>query len=95
MPGSVTEGVVDMYADDTTLTVGGMDVCEIEEKLCNGVSKAMKWVNANRLVVNLDKTSVMRIGPRAKLNYMYSDDFNVTVRGTILKRVKLPSALVY
>ena len=70
-----------------------MDVCEIEEKLSNGVSKVMKWVNANRLVVNLDKTSVMRIGPRAKLNYMYSDDFNVTVRGTILKRVKVAKCL--
>ena len=93
MPDSVTEGVVDMYADDTTRTVSGKYVYEIEEKLSNGVSKVMKWVNANRLVVNLDKTSVMLIGPRAKL--IYSDDFKVTVRGTILKLLKLPSALVY
>ena len=87
MPDSVTEGVVDMYADDTTRTVSGKDVYEIEEKLSNGVSKVMKWVNANRLVVNLDKTSVMLIGPRAKLNN--SDDFKVTVCDIILKRVKV------
>ena len=91
MPGSVTEGVIDMYADDTTLTVSGTDACEVEEKLSNGVSKVMKWVNANRLVVNLDKTSVMLIGPRAKLNY--SDDFKVNVCGTVLKRVKVAKCL--
>ena len=91
MPGSVTDGVIDMYADDTTLTVSGNDVREVEEKLSNGVTKVMEWIIANRLVVNLDKTAVMLIGSRAKLNC--AGDFNVTVCGNVLKRVKVAKCL--
>ena len=91
MPGSVTDGIIDMYADDTTLTVSGNDVREVEEKLSNGVTKVMEWIIANRLVVNLDKTAVMLIGSRAKLNC--AGDFNVTVCGNVLKRVKVAKCL--
>ena len=91
MPSSVTDGVIDMYADDTTLTVSGISVREVEEKLSNGVTKVMDWINANRLAVNLDKTAVMLIGSRAKLNCV--GDFNVTVCGNVLKRVKVAKCL--
>ena len=51
----------------------------------------MEWIIANRLVVNLDKTAVMLIGSRAKLNC--AGDFNVTVCGNVLKRVKVAKCL--
>ena len=58
LPNSVKDGIIDMYADDTTLTVSGKHVNEIEEKLTNSVCQVMDWINANRLVLNVDKTTV-------------------------------------
>ena len=57
-----------MYADDTTLTVSETHANEIKQKLSNGVCQVMNWIDANKLVLNVDKTMVMLIGSRRKLN---------------------------
>ena len=91
MPNSVKDGIIDMYADDTTLTVSGTHVNEIEEKVTNSVCQVMDWINANRLVLNLDKTTVMVIGSRAKLNSI--ENVNVIDNDNVLKRVKVAKCL--
>ena len=91
LPNSVSIGSIDMYADDTTLTVSGTDASEIEEKLTNGVNQVMNWISANRLVINLDKTTVMVIGSRGKLNRI--DSLNIIAKGNHLKRVRVAKCL--
>ena len=51
----------------------------------------MNWIDENRLVLNLDKTNVMVIGSKCKLREI--EDFNVTVKGTTLKRVHVTKCL--
>ena len=87
MPRSVTDGTIDMYADDTTLTVSGTHADEIKQKLSDGVCQVMNWIDANKLVLNVDKTMVMLIGSRRKLNGI--ENFDVMVNGYVLKRVKV------
>ncbi|XP_038047474.1 uncharacterized protein LOC119721465 [Patiria miniata] len=67
MPSSVNNGIVDMYADDTTLTVNGKTTADVEHKLSVALMQISSWLNTNRLVLNYDKTNVMIIGSRAKL----------------------------
>ena len=91
LPKCIDDGIVDMYADDTTLTVNGRSVAEIERKLTKGLENVFSWVTKNRLVLNADKTNVMLIAPRSILNGV--KDFSVTLNGSCLKRVKVAKCL--
>ena len=86
LPKCIHDGTVDMYADDTTLTVSGSNATEVEQKLTKSMENVFSWVTKNRLVLNADKTNVMLIGPRSILNGV--KDFSVTLNGSFLKRVK-------
>ena len=67
MPNCISNGIIDMYADDTTLSVSGATAHEVEQKLTLALNKVMTWITKNRLVLNSDKTFVMVIGSRANL----------------------------
>ena len=82
---SVSDGIVDMYADDTTLTVKGKTAGEVAIKLSLALTQISSWLNDNRLVLNYDKTNVMIIGSRSKLTDI--TEFNVEVNAVVLKRV--------
>ena len=67
MPNCISNGIIDMYADDTTLSVSGATAHEVEQKLTLALNEVMTWITKNRLVLNSDKTFVMVIGSRANL----------------------------
>ena len=56
LPECIPEGIIDMYADDTTLTVSANDATVLEEKLTVALNRVMAWIRENRLVLNTDKT---------------------------------------
>ena len=91
LPKCINDGIIDMYADDTTLTVSGSNVSEVEQKLTKGMENILSWVTKNRLVLNADKTNVMLIGKGSVVNNV--TDFSVAVNGSILKRVKVAKCL--
>ena len=46
-----------MFADDTNLFLSGSNISEIEQKLNNELSLLTEWFSANRLSLNIKKTS--------------------------------------
>ena len=48
-----------MFADDTNLFLQGKSVNETIDIMNNEMDKVVKWLNANRLLLNVDKTHFM------------------------------------
>ena len=52
----VKRGEVRQYADDTTLSLAGTNSRDLEEGLTRNVEDVAKWVEENRLRLNVKKT---------------------------------------
>ena len=91
LPECVPEGIIDMYADDTTLTVSANDATVLEEKLTVALKRVMAWIRDNRLVLNAEKTCVMIIGSHANLRKIES--FTISLNGNLIKRVQFTKCL--
>ena len=63
----------DAYADDTTLTVTGSTVEEIGSKMTENCELVSNWMLGNRLKLNADKTHLMTVGTRARLQLQNSE----------------------
>ena len=50
------------FADDSNLFLNGTDPTEIETKLNNELEQIAKWLEVNKLALNIDKTSCMLFG---------------------------------
>ena len=83
LPG-IIEGSIDTYADDTTLTATGKTIDVIEQQLSKDCSKVSKWMEANRLKLNHDKTHVMTMGTGQRLANTRS--MNVRMDSVMLKQ---------
>ena len=59
---------VDMYADDSTISVCGKSIQKIQRKLNNYLQKISNWCDENRMVVNVEKTKIMIITSRPGKN---------------------------
>ena len=62
----------DAYADDTTLTVTGKTVEEIGEKMTENCDLVSTWMMGNKLKLNAEKTHLMTVGTRARLQLQES-----------------------
>ena len=62
----------DAYADDTTLTVTGSTVEEIGDRMTENCELVSTWMMENRLKLNADKTHLMTVGTRARLQLQES-----------------------
>ncbi len=58
-PLHMTKTTLYLYADDMALVASGSSVSEIEMKLNHDLSTAKKWLEANKLSLNVLKTKVM------------------------------------
>ena len=56
-----------MFADDTDLTCIGQNSNEIEIKLNEELENVHRWLTANKLTLNDEKTEFMLIGSRSRL----------------------------
>ena len=56
-----------MFADDTNLTCIGQNSNEIEIKFNEELENVHRWLTANKLTLNDEKTEFMLIGSRSRL----------------------------
>ena len=75
-----------MYADDTTPSSSAEDPCVLEHKMNYDMNLILSWLSANKLTLNVKKTTYMLIGSQFKLSQI-SSDFTVKVNNTPLERV--------
>ena len=80
LPNAVSNGRIDMYADDTTLSVCSTKIDEIEAKLTDDMKDIIKWINKNKLALNIDKTKCMLLTSSQKRKYLNSEkDLQIVV----------------
>ena len=79
LPQSIPNGSVFMYADDTTISVSGSTKFEIETQLNDVMKLTYEWLIRNKLILNIDKTKVMLLGSRQRINLMPDKDLHVNV----------------
>ena len=78
------ENKVDSFADDTTLTATGDTLQEIETTLNHDCSLVSKWMEANKLKLNAEKTHIMTIGTSQRLSTL-PRKLNVNMNSITLK----------
>ena len=71
------------YADDTSLAHVSSDVQELERGLTDDLENVAKWVDANRLKLNMKKTQLVLMSRKRRKNELDSvcvklDDQEVT-----------------
>jgi hypothetical protein len=57
---------IDMYADDTTLSINGKNIFEIEATLNEDLNSVSMWCTNNNMVINPTKTTCMQIGTKQR-----------------------------
>jgi hypothetical protein len=57
---------IDMYADDTTLSINGKNIFEIEATLNEDLNSVNMWCTNNNMVINPTKTTCMPIGTKQR-----------------------------
>ena len=88
----ISEARIDMYADDSTVYVAGKCVADINRTLTTHSKPLYQWINANRMVLNADKTECMLLGTRQKLQRA-TPNFCVYGNNSIVKPVQVHKLL--
>ena len=57
-----------MFADDTTLTISGKSVSDVEIAINDDLAQGKGWLSANKLSLNVIKTEYLLIGSRHNVN---------------------------
>jgi hypothetical protein len=81
-----------MFADDTTLTVSGKSLHDVEVAINHDLSNVNQWLCANKLYLNLVKTEYILIGSRHNINNILASP-KVFVGDIQIKRVRETKAL--
>jgi hypothetical protein len=81
-----------MFADDTTLTVSGKSLHDVEVAINHDLSNVNQWLCANKLSLNLVKTEYILIGSRHNINNILATP-KVFVGDIPIKRVRETKAL--
>ena len=68
LPSSLEHSSSRMFADDTTLTVSGKSLHDVEVAINHDLSNVNQWLCANKLSLNLVKTEYILIGSRHNIN---------------------------
>ena len=75
---------IDAYADDSTMTASGKNVKEIGDKLSEDCETVSQWMKINRLKLNADKTHLLTVGTRERLQKL-PEKVEVSMEGIILE----------
>ena len=82
---------VDMYADDGTLSFASNNVSVIEHNLSKDLKSVEVWCTHNNMTLNLNKTTSMLTGSRARLKQ--NDSLSLMTGNDIIKSVKAQKVL--
>ena len=77
---------VHLYADDTAVSVSGTSTDELNTKLNDKLEEVARWMNTNRLTLNVKKTNIMTFGTTHTLNKL--GELNVTNSGETVSVVE-------
>ena len=67
LPLAMEHSLVSMHADDSTISTSGKTIPLIEENLNSDLEHVSNWYDENKMAINIDKTMVMLITTRQKL----------------------------
>ena len=76
-----------LFADDTNISCRGESSADIEQQLNTDLENVYKWLIANRLTLNMEKTKYMIIGSRQKLKQILMDP-HIIIGDEAINRVK-------
>ncbi|CAB4030539.1 Hypothetical predicted protein, partial [Paramuricea clavata] len=85
LPNSLEYSSTRMFADDTTLTVSGKSIQDVEVAINHDLTNVKQWLSVNRLSLNLVKTEYLLIGSRYNINNLLAAP-NVFVGDTPIKK---------
>ena len=77
---------VRMYADDTNLTFASKDPEELFSSLTHDLSNLKRWLDSNRLSLNVLKTKCLFTGTRHKISLLPSEP-HICLDGHLIERV--------
>jgi len=60
-----------MYADDTSILITAKNKAELKDKIKPVLASMIEWFSANGLVLNMEKTNIMRFTPINCLNTVF------------------------
>jgi hypothetical protein len=82
-----------MFADDTNLSCEGKSSTEIVNKInTDGLENVHKWLIANKLTLNREKTECMLVGSRQRLQQPSSNP-QITIGNHIIQQVSSKKVL--
>ena len=67
LPNVISNSKINLYADDTALTVVSKNRSELETTLNQTLSEVSKWFKSNKLSLNIKKSKIMCFGTRSQL----------------------------
>ena len=80
-----TSSLPTLFADDTCLAINANSLSNLELNIHSELEKISKWVNANQLTINPEKTNILVIPPKLKSTH---DKIVVNINSTPIKIVK-------
>jgi len=81
-----------LYADDTNLFLNGKSISQLIKTLNNELINLVKWLNANKLSLNVDKTHYMIFSSKNK-KVQVDESLKVTINNVEIERVHITKFL--
>ena len=79
IPLEITEGALEMYADDSTVSVSGKTIKEIETKLNTSARQIAMWCSENKMAVNVEKTKSLLVTTQQKSSKLKRNQQDQTI----------------
>ena len=78
---------VNLFADDTVITVAGRDFDSITNTLNSELDILYDWLCGNKLKLNSDKTKLMVLGSRSLCNKFLSENYTIKINECTIEKV--------
>jgi hypothetical protein len=68
LPNCLSFSNASLFADDTNLTTSGISAKDVQSQLNEDLENVYRWLFANNLTLNIEKTEYMLRGSRQRVN---------------------------
>ena len=92
LPNCLEETQASMYADDTNLSCRGKSSSEVENMINTDLENVHKWLIANKLNLNEEKTECMLVGSRQRLQQSLNNS-EIVIGNHIIQQVSSKKVL--